>query len=91
VQAHVPVTDRKSLLALRGVGPESEAESVRFHGRKVTKVGPEVKHFGCKRDSRGGLSPRRAAHETDDWRCMRMPSFDFDSSALLCIPRHISP
>src|SRR6476619_7660082 len=34
----------KSLLALRGVGPESEAESVRFHGRRVTKVGPEVKH-----------------------------------------------
>ena len=26
-------TDRKSLLALRGVGRESEAESVRFHGR----------------------------------------------------------
>jgi hypothetical protein len=24
-------------LALRGVGPESEAESVRFHGRRVTK------------------------------------------------------
>ena len=38
------VTDRKSLLALRGVGRESEAESVRFHGRRVTKVGPEVKH-----------------------------------------------
>ena len=37
------MTDRKSLLALRGVGPESEAESVRFHGRRVTKVGPEVK------------------------------------------------
>ena len=37
-------TDRKSLLALRGVGPESEAESVRFHGRRVTKAGPEVKH-----------------------------------------------
>jgi hypothetical protein len=36
-------TDRKSLLALRGVGPESEAESVRFHGRRLTKVGPEVK------------------------------------------------
>ena len=36
--------DRKSLLALRGVGPESEAESVRFHGRRVTRVGPEVKH-----------------------------------------------
>ena len=34
----------KSLLALRGVGPESEAESVRFHGRRVTKVGPRVKH-----------------------------------------------
>ena len=38
------VTDRKSLLALRGVGPESEAESVRFHRRRVTRVGPEVKH-----------------------------------------------
>ena len=38
------LTDRKSLLALRGVGPESEAESVRFHGRRVTQVGPEVKH-----------------------------------------------
>ena len=37
-------TDRKSLLALPGVGRESEAESVRFHGRRVTKVGPEVKH-----------------------------------------------
>jgi hypothetical protein len=31
-------------LALRGVGPESEAESVRFRGHRVTKVGPEVKH-----------------------------------------------
>jgi hypothetical protein len=41
------MTDRKSLLALRGVGPESEAESVRFHGRRVTKVGPEVK--SCRR------------------------------------------
>jgi hypothetical protein len=37
-------TDRKSLLALRGVDRESEAESVRFHGRKVTRVGLEVKH-----------------------------------------------
>ena len=46
-------------MALRGVGPESEAESVRFHGRRVTKVGPEVKQLppegwgppnkGCKR------------------------------------------
>ncbi len=43
-------TDRKSLLALRGVGPESEAESVRFYGRRVTKVGPEVKQgfFGLR-------------------------------------------
>ena len=31
-------------MARRGVGPESEAESVRFLGRRVTKVGPEVKH-----------------------------------------------
>ncbi|MGB9274756.1 MAG: hypothetical protein WCC08_05925 [Terrimicrobiaceae bacterium] len=27
----------------RGVGPESEAENVRFHGRRVTKVGPEAR------------------------------------------------
>jgi hypothetical protein len=33
------LTDGKSLLALRGVGAESKAESVRFHGRRVTKVG----------------------------------------------------
>ena len=45
-----PHTDRKSLFALLDVGPESEAESVRFHGRKVTKVGPEV-----KRAAAGGL------------------------------------
>ncbi|MGB7838094.1 MAG: hypothetical protein WBL40_08285, partial [Terrimicrobiaceae bacterium] len=44
VRALLELTDRKSLLALRGVGPESEAESVRFHGRRVTKVGPGVKH-----------------------------------------------
>lgn len=31
-------TDRKSLLALRSVGPESEAESVRFHGRRVIRL-----------------------------------------------------
>jgi hypothetical protein len=36
-------------LALRGVGPECKAESVRFHGRRVTKVGPEVKH-GLRED-----------------------------------------
>ena len=45
-------TDRKSLLALRGVGPESEAESVRFYGRRVTRVGPEVKH---EKAAAGGL------------------------------------
>jgi hypothetical protein len=36
-------TDRKSLLALQGVRRESEAERVRFHGRRVTKESPEVK------------------------------------------------
>ena len=30
------LTDKKSLLALRDVGPESEAESARFRGRRVT-------------------------------------------------------
>ena len=29
-------------MALRGVGPESEAESVHFQGRRVTKVSPGV-------------------------------------------------
>ena len=51
VRALLELTDRKSLLALRGVGPESEAESVRFHGRRVTKVGPEVK--SCRRRAGG--------------------------------------
>ena len=45
-------TDTKSLLALRGVGPESEAESVRFYGRRVTRVGPEVKR---EKAAAGGL------------------------------------
>ena len=36
------VTDRKSLLALRDIGPESEAGSVRFHERRVTSVGQGV-------------------------------------------------
>jgi hypothetical protein len=47
-------------LALRGVGPESEAECVRFHGRRVTKVGPEVKHGQLLRRSplRSGSNPR---------------------------------
>jgi hypothetical protein len=38
------LTDRKSLLTLREVGPKSEAESLHFHGRRVTKVAPAVKH-----------------------------------------------
>ena len=46
-------TDTKSLLALRGVGPESEAESVRFRGRRVTKVGPEVKQESVKKSGVG--------------------------------------
>jgi hypothetical protein len=39
-----PPTDRKALFGPPGRRPESEAESVRFHGRRVTKVDPEVKH-----------------------------------------------
>jgi hypothetical protein len=31
------LTDRKSFLAFWGVGRKSGAESVRFHGRRVTK------------------------------------------------------
>ena len=42
-------------MALRGVGPESEGGSARFHERRVTGGGPEVKYgrrrgagkFGC--------------------------------------------
>ena len=34
------LTDRKSLLTLQRVGLESEAESLHFHGRRVTKVAP---------------------------------------------------
>jgi hypothetical protein len=55
-------TDRKSLLALRGVGPESEAESVRFHGRRVTKVGPEVKH-GLFRGGGRARNPKKLPPE----------------------------
>jgi hypothetical protein len=40
VLGHEDVGNRESLSALRGVGPASEAESVRFHGRRVTKSGP---------------------------------------------------
>jgi hypothetical protein len=38
--AQVHLTDRKSVLALRGVGPESEAESVRFPLAQSDKSGP---------------------------------------------------
>jgi hypothetical protein len=47
-------------LALRGVGPESEAESVRFHGRRVTKVGPGVKPSFCH--GQLGCSPQALAY-----------------------------
>ncbi len=49
-------------MTLRGVGPECETKSVRFHRRRVTKVGPEVKqpppedwgplNKGCERRTR---------------------------------------
>ena len=58
----VSTTDRKSLLALRGVGRESEAENVRFHGRRVTKVGPEVKH-GLFRVARRARNPKKLPPE----------------------------
>jgi hypothetical protein len=54
-------TDRKLLLALRDVGPESEAESMRFDGRRVTKVGPEVKH-GLPREGWAPLNKGLEAH-----------------------------
>ena len=47
-------------MALRGVGPESEAESVRFHGRRVTKAGPEVEH-GLFRIAERARNPKAAA------------------------------
>jgi hypothetical protein len=60
------LTDRKSLLALQGVGRESEAESVRFYGRTVTKVGPEVKHGqrarAAERCSKKGSIRREASN-----------------------------
>ena len=40
VSSKCPSTDRKSLLPFRVVSRESEAEGVRFHERRVTKVGP---------------------------------------------------
>jgi hypothetical protein len=52
-------TDRKSLLALRGVARESGGESVPM-GRRVTRVGPGSQHiFGL----RGAPTTRKAAAE----------------------------
>ena len=59
-------TDRKSLLALRGVGPECEAESVRFHGRRVTKVGPEVKRLPPE-----DWGPLKVRERTMSWPSVR--------------------
>ena len=57
-------------MARRGVGSESEVESVRFLGRRVTKVGPEVKHGLPKAWgplNRGG-EKRTWAPEVSGWR-----------------------
>ena len=48
-------------MAPRGVGQESEAERVRFHGRRVTKVVPEVKH-SCRRRAGAAEQGMREAH-----------------------------
>ena len=50
---------RAPLLAHRGVGPESEADSVHFNERRVTKVGPEVKYAAA-----GGLGPLNKERRT---------------------------
>jgi hypothetical protein len=56
----VPATDRKSLFALQGVGPESEAECVPFHGRRVTKVGRKS-NTGSFFGLRGRPQPEKSA------------------------------
>ncbi len=56
-------TDRKRFWPLRGIDRQSEAESVRFYGRKVTKVGPEVKH-GLFRVA------GRASYPPEGWGCL---------------------
>ena len=65
-------------MALRGVGPESEAESVRFHGRRrVTKVGPGVKH--------GFLGLRGRARKfsiTDPQQVLPLAKFALEAHAL---------
>ena len=53
-------TDRESLLALRGVCPESEAGSVRSQWRRVTLPGSEIKH-GLFRVVRRAPQPETAA------------------------------
>ena len=63
-------------MTLRGVGPKSEAESMRFHGRRVTKVDPEVKQLppedwgplnkGCEVES-----PRGQAYKIHLYSCYR--------------------
>ena len=44
---------------LRGVGPESESERVRSHGRRVPKVGPEVKSCRWRAEAAEQGSERR--------------------------------
>ena len=61
-------------MALQAGGPESEAESVRFQWRRVTKVGPEVKHG--RRRARG---PLNKACERRTWALPRNSSHDFPS------------
>ena len=49
-------------MALRGIGPESEAESTRFHGRRAIKVGPEVK-YGLFRVAARPRNPKKLPPE----------------------------
>ena len=73
-------------MPLRGVGPESEAESARFHGRRVTKVGPEVKHgfFGLRGGPRNPkkLPPEGwgAAEQGSERRAQALPGVDVSRS-----------
>ena len=58
----------KSLLALGSVGPKSEAESVRFHGRRVTKGGPQVKAAAGWLGAAEQMQGASAAAERFKWR-----------------------
>jgi len=73
-------------LALRGVGQEAEAESVRFHVRRVTKVNPESQtraFSGCgarpqpEKAAAGelGAAPTRAT----SWGSLHIPAERFNS------------